>query len=78
MKKVNYLLATLLIAGTTVSASENPFVETFDGMFDIEPVVVDIPTGDSPPPPVPLDGGLTVLLLAGGAAGYRLYKKKKA
>ncbi|MEY2998683.1 MAG: hypothetical protein RLZZ02_492 [Bacteroidota bacterium] len=26
---------------------------------------------------VPLDGGLTALLIAGGAAGYRQYKKKK-
>jgi len=28
-------------------------------------------------PAVPLDGGLTALLIAGGAAGYRQYKKKK-
>lgn len=33
-----------------------------------------------PPPPdapsVPLDGGLSLLLAAGGAAGYRKYKQK--
>ena len=69
-----------------VSASDNPFDnpfdetfdETCDGMYDTEPILIDIPTGDGPPPPVPLDGGLTALLLAGGAAGYRQYKKKRA
>lgn len=28
-------------------------------------------------PPVPIDGGLTALLVAGGAMGYRAMKKKK-
>lgn len=28
-------------------------------------------------PPVPIDGGITVLLLAGGAIGYRKYKKNQ-
>ena len=70
----------LVFATTTLLAEDpyNPFDETFDGMFDTEPILIDIPTGDGPPPPVPLDGGLTALLLAGGAAGYRQYKKKKA
>ena len=27
-------------------------------------------------PPVPIDGGLTALLVAGGAMGYRAMKKK--
>jgi len=27
-------------------------------------------------PPVPIDGGLTALLIAGGAMGYRAMKKK--
>ena len=26
-------------------------------------------------PPVPIDGGITALLIAGGAMGYRKYKK---
>lgn len=30
-----------------------------------------------PPNPVPLDGGLSLLLAAGGALGYRTYKKHK-
>ena len=78
MKKVIYLIASVLVTVANLQASDNPFDETFDGMFDTEPVLIDIPTGDGPPPPVPLDGGLTALLLAGGAAGYRPYKKKKA
>jgi hypothetical protein len=38
-----------------------------------------VPQGVMAPlnPAVPLDGGLTALLIAGGAAGYRQYKKKK-
>lgn len=39
---------------------------------------------NSPPPPgagqgvpVPIDGGLTALLVAGGAMGYRAMKKKR-
>ena len=28
-------------------------------------------------PPVPIDGGLTALLVAGGAMGYRAVKKKR-
>ena len=78
MKKTIYILAALMMSVAKVSASDNPFDETFDGMFDTEPILIDIPTGDGPPPPVPLDGGLTALLLAGGAAGYRQYKKKRA
>jgi hypothetical protein len=29
-------------------------------------------------PPVPIDGGITALLVAGGAMGYRKYKMKQA
>jgi len=28
-------------------------------------------------PPVPIDGGITALLIAGGAMGYRKYKAKQ-
>ena len=55
----------------------NPFDQTFQGMFDYEEPWY-IPEGTPPAPPtVPLDGGLTALLLAGGAAGYRQYTKRK-
>ena len=51
-----------------------------DDMFEFEIMDIGLPHGvkDNPHPLVPLDGGLTPLLLAGGAAGYRQYKKKKA
>ena len=29
------------------------------------------------PPPLPIDGGITALLIAGGAMGYRKYKKRQ-
>ena len=55
----------------------NPFDQTFQGMFNYEEPWY-IPEGTPPAPPtVPLDGGLTALLLAGGAAGYRQYTKRK-
>ena len=54
----------------------NPFDQTFQGMFDYEEPWYT-PEGTPPAPPVPLDGGLTALLLAGGAAGYRQYTKRK-
>ena len=57
--------------------SQNPFEHTFNGMFEPGDEWHYIPEGGPPPPPgVPLDGGLTALLLAGGAAGYRQYKKR--
>ncbi len=54
----------------------NPFDEVFNDMFGYLGEPLYIPE-DTPPPPVPLDGGLTALLLAGGAAGYRQYTKRK-
>ncbi len=77
MKKHLLLLILLSLMTSAAQASENPFIETFNGMFDAEPIVIDIASSDGPPPPVPLDGGVTALLIAGGAAGYRQYKKKK-
>lgn len=56
------------------------FSTTFNDMFVVEngtTIKVYLPQ-DVGNPSVPLDGGLTALLLAGGAAGYRQYKKKKA
>jgi MYXO-CTERM domain-containing protein len=58
-------------------AQENPFEESFEGMFNMEPVFVELPSSDGPPPPVPLDGGLVALLVAGGAAGYRTLRKSR-
>ena len=51
----------------------------FDGMFEVPNDPMPVPQGVMGPlnPAVPLDRGLTALLIAGGAAGYRQYKKKK-
>jgi len=35
-------------------------------------------TQNTPPPPVPLDGGLVALLAAGGAVAYKKYRSAKA
>jgi hypothetical protein len=50
-----------------------------EDMFDFELYDIGLPTGiqDNPLPPVPLDGGLAVFLLAGGAAGYKKLSKRK-
>ena len=49
-------------------------------MFEIPDEPIYIPEWVQGPlnPAVPLDGGLSTLLLAGGAAGYRQYKKQRA
>jgi len=59
---------------------EGAFDGTFQGMFEMPDQPIYIPEGVQAPlnPAVPLDGGLTALLLAGGAAGDRQYKKKRA
>jgi len=73
----------LFIVSFTIQAQTgkdlNPFDKVFQGMFNYEDPSWYIPETGSPPdpPPVPLDGGLTALLLGGGAAGYRQYKKRK-
>jgi hypothetical protein len=58
---------------------QNLFQESFTGMFDIEPTEPYIPEGIQGPlnPAVPLDGGLTALLVAGGAVGYRKFQSHK-
>lgn len=65
-------------------SAENPseefgiISESFEGMFEIEPADTYIPEGVQGPlnPAVPLDGGLTALLVAGGAVGYRKYRAR--
>jgi hypothetical protein len=56
------------------------FEETLDGMFshEPEPDLVDDLHNATPPPPVPVDGGLVALLAAGGAVGYRRYRVRRA
>lgn len=62
------------------SSESNLFQQSFEGMFEIEPVDIHIPEGIQGPqnPAVPIDGGLTALLLAGSAVGYRKYRSVKS
>jgi MYXO-CTERM domain-containing protein len=61
------------------SAEQGILEESFKGMFQQEPNLdwLDIQTNNNPPPPVPVDGGLVALLAAGGAVGYRRYRRYK-
>jgi len=67
----SFILATALAAAPAaawaqVDASESLFKASFEGMFEAPSPVV-LPQGMMEPnPPVPLDGGV-ILLLAGGA-----------
>jgi hypothetical protein len=81
MKKYIMFSALLAVAlSSSAQSNGSMFDETFQGMFDVPNEPIYIAEGVQGPlnPAVPLDGGLTALLLAGGAAGYRQYKKKKA
>ncbi len=73
----SFLLLSHHIFGQTEDASV--IKESFTGMFEIEPVEPYIPEGVQGPlnPAVPLDGGLTALLVAGGAVGYRKFRAHK-
>jgi hypothetical protein len=79
MKKLLVITMVVFCVLPSFSQSENPFEGTFDGMFEVPNDPMPVPQGVMGPlnPAVPLDGGLTALLIAGGAAGYRQYKKKK-
>jgi hypothetical protein len=70
----------LLCLHYSSSAQETSILEeSFTGMFEIEPTEPYIPEGIQGPlnPAVPLDGGLTALLVAGGAVGYRKLRAHK-
>jgi hypothetical protein len=82
MKLFNLILMTgcVLASSTPVLANSNDdiFSDAFDGMFDRDLTEFSIESSvmDNPPPPVPLDGGLTALLAAGAAVGYRRFRAK--
>lgn len=71
-------LAALPALPAAAQEAQDPFAEAFEGMFQIEqPDWEAITSSDAPPdPPVPLDGGLTALLAAGAAVGYRRFRAK--
>ena len=78
--RIQLFLAALILTNVAFAqtAEGNLFQQSFEGMFEIEPVDMHIPEGIQGPqnPAVPLDGGLTALLLAGGAVGYRKYQAR--
>ena len=46
-------------------------------VFFLAFVTLALAQPSNPTNPVPLDGGLSILLAAGGALGYKMYKNKK-
>ena len=73
------LLIFVALAALPATAQEyqDPFAEAFEGMFQIQEPVWIPQSGEPPgPPDVPLDGGLTALLAAGAAVGYRKFRTK--
>jgi hypothetical protein len=76
------LLAAAFAAATfgVRAQVEDPFQEAFKDMFElVEHPYVPQGAMDVPPPPgVPLDGGLTALLVAGGGLAYRKLRSNSA
>lgn len=77
----NMIFCTLVLLTSSIFAESEQssiFEESFTGMFEIEPIEPYIAEGVQGPtnPAVPLDGGLTALLVAGGAVGYRKYRAR--
>ncbi len=79
MNKVIITYFLLCLCYSSSAQEPSIFEESFTGMFEIEPTEPFIPEGVQGPlnPAVPLDGGLTALLLAGGAVGYRKFRGRK-
>jgi hypothetical protein len=77
--KILYLsgLCFLCLEDLKGQSQEDIFKDIYEDMFHLPEDMYVPQTMPPDPPPVPLDGGLTALLLAGGAAGYRQYQKKK-
>lgn len=76
------LMAVVLAASVQSFAqntSEDIFSQTFENMFTSQVTydLIDVPQ-EVGNPAVPLDGGLTALLLAGSAVGYRKYRSVKS
>jgi hypothetical protein len=78
MSKLIITTMFLSIGLNVLAQNDNLFQQSFEGMFEIEPADTYIPEGVQGPlnPAVPLDGGLTALLVAGGAVGYRKYRAR--
>ena len=77
MSRVLLLFVALAALPATAQEYQDPFAEAFEGMFQIQEPVWIPQSGEPPgPPDVPLDGGLTALLAAGAAVGYRRFRTK--
>lgn len=55
---------------------ESIFDETFHGMFELKGETTHQIVMDNPPPPVPLDSGVLVLILLGIIISYFQFSKK--
>lgn len=85
MKFPKIILSAGLVLASMVPAwansNEDIFSQAFDGMFEgngWNDFNIDASVMDNPPPPVPLDGGLAVLLATGAAVGYRRVRASNA
>lgn len=79
--KILFFTAAFAAAALGVRAQVvDPFQEAFHDMFElVENPYVPQGAMDVPPPPaVPLDGGLTALLVAGGGLAYRKLRPHSA
>lgn len=84
--KINFLtvLAGVFLALSAAADTQNGRTKSngMDGWFYSHKahakrtMVMQNTTPPDPPPGVPLDGGLIGLIAAGGAVGYKRYKKK--
>lgn len=80
----HFFMAVLVLATmqpTFATSNEDIFSQTFEGMFEgntWNDFDLDASVMDNPPPPVPVDGGLAVLLATGAAVGYRKVRAAKA
>ncbi|MEY2753254.1 MAG: hypothetical protein RLZZ570_1200 [Bacteroidota bacterium] len=78
MIRALFLAAVLAAVPVRAQEYQDPFAEAFEGMFQIQQPDWEAITSDAPPdPPVPLDGGLTALIAAGAAVGYRRFRSKR-
>ena len=76
---MKFVLLTAALAAAALGVRVqvvDPFQEAFKDMFElVEHPYVPQGAMDNPPPPgVPLDGGLTALLVAGAGLGYRRFR----
>lgn len=85
MKTLKFMISAGLVLASVAPAfansNEDIFSQAFDGMFEgngWNDFNIEASVMDNPPPPVPLDGGLAVLLATGAAVGYRKVRASNA